>query len=98
MLCVAKKYPRLSESIFNGITTDTQIKSILKIVPPNISVSSQTSHNQITNDNDSCGTVLQKLFLLCFLLPKFAWHQGSADFDEVIASEAPGYSIHGFYL
>ena len=71
MFCVQKRYPAL----FNSITTDTQIKRILKIVLPNISVSSEISHNGVTNYNHCCGRVLQKFFLesMCFLPSKFVY-------------------------
>ena len=61
MLRVAKKYPTLPYDIFNAITSDTQVKSVFKILLPNMLVSSQTCCNRVTNYNDWCGRVLQKI-------------------------------------
>ena len=65
-----RNVPRSPSDIFNAITTDSQVKSIFKIVLPNMSVF-QTCWNRVTNYNDWCGRVLQKFFVerKCFLPP-----------------------------
>ena len=88
--------------IFNTIFTDTQVKGIFKIAPPNMLVSCQTCCNRVTNYNDWCSRILQKFFLerKCFPPPKFVypWHRQTAAFSVVIASKAPGVFSRGFCL
>ena len=63
----------ISRAVHNTITTDNQVRSTFKIVLPNMSVSSQTCRNRLTNYNDWCGRVLEKFFQerICFLPSKF---------------------------